>query len=90
MNKQLYKLASLAVSVLGGMLASVFFKRVWKLAAKEDEAPQASDVSRSFHEVLLAAALQGAIFAVVQAAVERAAAVGERRLTAAEPGEGND
>jgi Protein of unknown function (DUF4235) len=36
--------------------------------------------------VLLAAAIQGAIFAVVKAAVDRAAAVGTHKLTGTWPG----
>jgi Protein of unknown function (DUF4235) len=34
---------SLLVSVLGGVLAGVIFKRIWKLAAGEDDAPMATD-----------------------------------------------
>ena len=38
-------------------------------------------------EVLLAAALQGAIFGLVKAAVDRGAAEGTRKVTGAWPGE---
>jgi hypothetical protein len=69
MIKVLYKPVSMLVGVLGGVLAGAVFKRVWKLAAGEDEAPKATDAQRGWREVLLAAALQGAIFAVVKAAV---------------------
>ena len=81
----LYKLLSLAVSVVGGVLAGVIFKRVWKLAAGEDEAPQATNADRGWRETLLAAAVQGATFAVVKAAVDRSAAVGARKLTGTWP-----
>ena len=44
MIKLLYRLVAMLVSVLGGMLAGAIFKRVWKLAAGEEEAPTATDV----------------------------------------------
>jgi hypothetical protein len=87
MSKLLYKAVSLAVSVLSGMLAGAIFKRVWKVAAGEEEAPTATDVRRGWREVLTAAALQGAIFALVRAAVDRATAEGTRKLTGAWPGD---
>jgi predicted metal-dependent enzyme (double-stranded beta helix superfamily) len=89
MIKLLYKPVSILVSVLGGILAGAIFKQVWKLAAGEDEAPKATDRQRGFGEVLLAAALQGAIFALVKAAVDRGTAEGARKLTGNWPGEGD-
>jgi hypothetical protein len=56
------------VSVLGGILAGAIFKRIWKAAAGEDEAPKATDAQSGWREVLVAATLQGAIFALVKAA----------------------
>jgi hypothetical protein len=47
----------MVVSGLSGMLAGATFKRVWKVAAGEEEAPTATDVRRGWHEVLTAAAL---------------------------------
>ena len=87
MTKLLYKLVSILVSVLGGVLAGAIFKRIWKIAAQEDEAPKATDAQRGWREILLAAGLQGAIFAVVKAAVDRGAAEGARKLTGVWPGE---
>ena len=86
MIKLLYKPVGMAVSVLGGLIAGMIFKRVWKVTAGEDEAPKATDEQRGWREVLLAAALQGAIFALVKAAVDRGAAVGTRKLTGVWPG----
>jgi hypothetical protein len=85
--KLLYKPAGLLAGVLGGVLAEVIFKRTWKIIAREDEAPKATDARRSWREVLLAAALQGATFAVVKAAVDRGAAEGTRKLTGVWPGD---
>ena len=90
MIKVLYKLLSLGASVLGGALAGVIFKRLWKIAAGEDQAPKATDARRSWREILLAAALQGAVFAVVKAAVERGTAEGTRKLTGVWPGESSE
>ena len=87
MTKVLYKPVGMLVSVLGGVLAGAIFKRVWKVAFSEDDAPKATDADRSWREVLLAAALQGAIFGLVKAAVDRGAAEGTRKVTGVWPGE---
>ena len=84
--KLLYKPVSLVVSVLGGILAGAIFKQIWKLAAGEEEAPKADDIQRGYPEVLAAAALQGAIFALVKAALDRGAADATLRLTGVWPG----
>jgi len=86
MIKMLYRPVGLLASVLGGVLAGVIFKRIWKLAAGEDEAPKATAARRGWREILPAAALQGAVYAVVKAAVGRGAAEGTRKLTGAWPG----
>ena len=88
MKKLAFKVVSILVSVLGGMIAGRIFKQLWKLAAHEDEAPRATDVRRGNREVLVAAALQGAIFALVQAALDRGLAEATRKLTGSWPGEG--
>ena len=90
MKKLAFKPVSILVSVLGGMIAARIFKQVWKLAAGEDEAPRATDVRRGNREVLVAAALQGAIFALVRAALDRGLAEATRKLTGTWPGEGSD
>jgi Protein of unknown function (DUF4235) len=87
MIKLIYKPVSMLVSLLGGALAGVILKRVWRIAAQQDDAPSATDAERSWREILLVAALQGAIFAVVRAAVDRAAAAGTHKLTGVWPGE---
>ena len=81
LNKVAYKPVGLLLGVGAGVLAGALFKEAWKLAAGDDDAPSATDEHRGWGEVLAAAALQGAIFAVVRAAVDRSGAVGVRRLT---------
>ena len=90
MIKILYKPFGILAGVFGGMVAGAIFKRVWKLAAHEEEAPEATDARRGWPEVLVAAALHGAIFALVKATVDRGAATATRKLTGFWPGEGAD
>ena len=86
--KLLNRAIGLLVGILGGMLARSVFKKIRQAVTGEDEAPRATDERRGWREILLAAALQGAIFAVVQAALDRATAEGTAKLTGEWPGEG--
>jgi len=61
MIKLVYKPVSLLVSVLSGVLAGAIFKQLWRVSAREDDAPKATDARRGWHEILPAAALQGAV-----------------------------
>ncbi|MGO9501049.1 MAG: DUF4235 domain-containing protein [Streptosporangiaceae bacterium] len=83
MKKLAFKAVSLGLSMLGGSLAGAIVKRGWKLAAGEDEAPKATDQSYGWRTVLIAAAFQGAVFAVVKAALDRAESA--RKLTGTWP-----
>jgi hypothetical protein len=86
MMKLLNKAVGMLVSVLGGMLARAMFKKIWKTATGEEDAPRPTDARRGWGEILLAAALQGALFAVVQAALDRGTAEGTSKLTGVWPG----
>ncbi|MCX5069900.1 DUF4235 domain-containing protein [Micromonospora lupini] len=85
MSKSIGKVAYRPVGVLlgiaAGTVAGAIFRQVWKVTAGDGEAPNATDEDRGWGEILAAAALQGAIFAVVRAAVDRGGAVGVRRMT---------
>ncbi|RSS45415.1 DUF4235 domain-containing protein [Streptomyces sp. WAC07061] len=85
-SKIAYKPVGLALGAVSGMAASLAFRQAWKVIGHEDDAPDATDENRTWQEVLFAAALQGAIFAVVRAAVDRAGAATTRRLTGTWPG----
>ena len=87
MIKLFYKPVSMLVSVLGGILAGAIFKKVWKIIGREDDAPKATDAQRGWREILLAATLQGAIFAVVKAILDRGAATGVEKVTGVWPGD---
>ncbi|MFF3563820.1 DUF4235 domain-containing protein [Streptomyces sp. NPDC002574] len=85
-SKVLYRPVGLVLGALGGAVAGALFTRAWKLVGSEGEAPRATDEDRAWREILMAAALRGAIFATVKAAVDRGGAVGVRRLTGTWPG----
>jgi hypothetical protein len=82
-QKIAYKPVGILMGIAAGALAGAVFKQVWRVAAGDDDAPNATDEDRGWVEILAAAALQGAIFAVVKAAVDRGGATGVRKV----PGE---
>ncbi|MGW4694714.1 DUF4235 domain-containing protein [Kitasatospora cineracea] len=81
----LYKPVGLMLGVTGGLLAGIAFKQAWKIIGHDDDAPDATDEDRTWREVLLAATMQGAIFALVKATIDRAGATATRRLTGTWP-----
>lgn len=85
------KLAYRPIGLLGGILAGIvsgtIFKQVWKRVADADDAPDALQSEYSIREVVLAAAIQGAIFAATKAAIDRLGAQGFTRLTGSWPGD---
>ena len=83
----LYKPFGILFGVLGGLLGGVIFKQIWKLVSGEEDAPAAKESEYTWAEVLPAAALQGAIFALVKAAVDRGGAQGFQKLTGVWPGD---
>jgi hypothetical protein len=82
-----YRPIGLVGGVLAGMVSGMVFKQVWKAVSDEDDAPGALQSEYSTTEVLIAAALQGAIFAVTKAAIDRAGAQGFSKLTGSWPGD---
>ncbi|MEU6440788.1 DUF4235 domain-containing protein [Streptomyces sp. NPDC047046] len=85
-DKVAYKPVGLALGMGAGMVAGALFRQVWKRLGHEDEAPAAGDENRRWGEILVAAALQGAVFSTVRAAVERGGATAAKRLTGKWPG----
>lgn len=85
-SKILYTPLSIAISVAGGLLASKVFTEVWqRLSPADQEPPEPKDLTRSTREALIAAAVQGLIFGLTRAAVDRASAKGYRALTHDDP-----
>jgi hypothetical protein len=76
-----YKPVGILLGLGAGAVAGAVFKKLWQLASGDDDTPNATDEDRGWVEILAAAALQGAIFAVVKAAVDRGGATGVRKFT---------
>ena len=85
--KALYTPFGILFSVVGGLIGGVTFKQIWKLAAGEEDAPGARQSEYGWREVLPAAALQGAIFGLVKAVLDRKGAQGFQKLTGVWPGD---
>ena len=85
--KIVYRPIGLIGGILAGTLSGIIFKQIWKQIADEEEAPDALQSEYSMREVVVAAALQGAIFAATKAAIDRAGARGFTKLTGAWPGD---
>ena len=87
--KILYRPFGIVTSIAAGVVAGQVFKQVWKHAAPgdQDDAPKALESEYDLKEVLIAALVQGAIFAVVKAAINRGGARAFERWTGEWPGD---
>jgi hypothetical protein len=85
--KLAYRPVGLIASVVAGAIASAVFKQIWKRVSDEDDAPDAMQSEYSLGQIVLAAMLQGAIFAAVKALIDRGGARGFQRLTGSWPGD---
>ena len=85
------KLAYRPIGLIGGLVAGTLsgalFKLVWKQVSDAEDAPGALQSEYSFMEVVLAAAIQGAIFAATKATIDRVGAQGFTKLTGKWPGD---
>lgn len=80
LGKIAYKPIGLTLGMMGGLVAGKVFGVVWKRISGEDETPQPLSDDYSTREVLLAAALQGAIFGLIKTAIDRYGMKGVRRF----------
>lgn len=87
--KILYKPVALFSSILAGLIASAIFKQIWKRTSPNSEGDPPGPTQSEFplKEILLAAVLQGAIFAGVRALVERQGARAFAKATGEWPGD---
>ncbi|MET9069674.1 DUF4235 domain-containing protein [Streptosporangium sandarakinum] len=73
MSKIVSKGTGAVTGLIGGAVAGAIFKQVWKLVSGKDEAPDPTSDQYAWKEILVAAAIQGAIFGVVKAVIDRTA-----------------
>lgn len=85
-SKIAYRPVGLLLSAVRGTLPTALFRQAWRRLGHEDEAPGATDPDRTWQEVLFAAAVQGAAFSTVKAAVDRGGASAVHRLSGTWPG----
>ena len=87
--KLLYRPIGLVSSLLAGVVAGSVFKSVWKHATPGDnaDAPRALESEYRLREILIASAVQGAIFATVKALVNRGGARAFQSWTGEWPGD---
>lgn len=87
--KILYRPLGLVSSLLAGVVAGSVFKSVWKHATPGDnaDAPRALESEYRMRNILVASAIQGAIFATVKAVVSRGGARVFQKWTGEWPGD---
>ncbi|MDK3255896.1 DUF4235 domain-containing protein [Blastococcus capsensis] len=85
--KLVYRPIGLLGGIAAGVVSGAVFKQVWRIIAKEDDAPGALQSEYRMREVVIAAAIQGALFAATKAAIDRAGARGFTKLTGTWPGD---
>jgi hypothetical protein len=86
--KILYRPVGLAGSLAGGLIAGAIFKQVWRRVTPGDkpDPPKPLETEYPFKEILLAAAIQGAIFSVVKTVIDRQGARLFEKATGEWPG----
>ena len=85
-SKAMYMPLQIATSVAGGLLAGKVFSEIWQRVSPSDqEPPDPKDLDRPGREAITAAALQGLVFGLVRALVDRAGAHGYKAVTHQSP-----
>lgn len=86
--KLLYRPVGLVSGILGGLLASMIFKQIWKRVSPghQSDAPGPLQTEYSFKEILLAAVVQGALYATIKAIITRQGARAFEKATGEWPG----
>ncbi len=86
--KMLYRPFALVLSTAGGLIAARVFREVWMRATPHHrrQAPTPLESQYNVRQVLVAAAVQGAVFGVVKAGIDRAGARAFQQWTGDWPG----
>jgi len=85
--KVVYRPVGLAASVVSGVIAGQIFRFAWKKGTPgHKDAPGPLETEYPLKEIFVAAAIQGAIYAVVRTAVDRQGAKLFQRWTGEWPG----
>lgn len=84
--KVAYRPVGLIGSLASAAVAGAVVKQVWKRVSKEENAPEALQPEYRLRSILLFAAIQGLVFAVVKAAFDRGGARAFQKLTGSWPG----
>jgi hypothetical protein len=82
----LYKPVGIVLGLIAGILGRQLFDLAWE-RVDDEEPPEATTRDTTVGRLVGAAAMQGAIFSVVRALVNRAGAAGWFHLTGVWPGE---
>lgn len=85
--KLLYRPIGLLSGVISGAVAGLLFKQVWKLSPTNDDTPKALKADFPLREILIASAVQGALYAMVKALVDRGGARAFERVVGEWPGD---
>ncbi len=85
----LYRPVGLASSIIAGMIAGQIFQQVWKRTSsgEDSDPPGPLQTEYPLKEILLATAVQSAIFGVVRTLVNRGGARLFERVTGEWPGD---
>jgi hypothetical protein len=87
--KILYRPWGLIGSLVGGLVAGQIVGLIWKqlIPGEQDDPPKPLDSEYRLRQILLAALVQGAIFSVVRALIDRGGARLFERATGEWPGD---
>ena len=85
----IYRPVGLVSGVIGGLIASQVHRQVWKRVSSSDggEAPKALSTGYPLKEILISSVIQGAIYALVKAIIDRGGARLFERMTGEWPGD---
>lgn len=86
MSKVAFTPVSIVSGLLAGFVASKLFELLWR-RIDDDEAPEASQQDVAWGKLMLAMAIDGALFRVVRAATDRSTRIAYQRATGVWPGD---